>query len=164
MKVPHILIAGWPVVLAGGNALAAESLLHCPRQTTGGAKAGRAELVRDVEQVLMVLAWREQAVAADPGVVVQRHESEHFGFDEHDRFRWRSGRQRLGNAAERAVVSGRCVLHVDMVGKGGSCGQHRGRTTLTRQDQTCCRRPDQSQSIRHMGYQGHEGRLSVRAG
>ncbi len=38
MKVPHILIAGWPVVLARRNALALERIAHGLRQTTRGAK------------------------------------------------------------------------------------------------------------------------------
>ena len=38
MKVPHILIAGWPVVLASGDSFASECMLHSVRQATRGTE------------------------------------------------------------------------------------------------------------------------------
>ena len=52
MVVPHILIAGWTVVLASGDAFTAEGIPHRVRQATRGTKEVAAKVVRDVQHVL----------------------------------------------------------------------------------------------------------------
>lgn len=111
MVVPHILIAGRPVVLARGDAFAAEGRQHRVRQAPRGAEDLVAQVVRHVQHVLVVVTRDHQAVALDAGVVVRRHQGEHVGIhQDNGRFRCRRG-QRGGDTAERTVVPGGSVLH-----------------------------------------------------
>lgn len=79
MKVPHILIAGRPVVLARGDSFTLERILHGARQATRGTKEIVAKAIRDVQYVLVVAPRNHQAVAFYSGVVMRRNESEHVG-------------------------------------------------------------------------------------
>ena len=54
MVVPNILVTGWPVVLARGDALTTKGLAHGVRQATRGAKEVVAQVVRDIQHVLIV--------------------------------------------------------------------------------------------------------------
>jgi len=111
MVVPHILIAGRPVVLARGDAFAAEGGQHRVRQAPRGAEDLVAQVVRHVQHVLVVATRDHQAVAVDAGVVVRRHQGVHVGIhQDNGRFRRRRG-QRGGDTAERTVVPGGSVLH-----------------------------------------------------
>jgi len=79
MKVPHILIAGWPVVLASGDSLTLESTPHSVSQATRGTKEVTAKVVRYVQHVLIVAPRHHQAVAFYSSVMVKRNESEYVG-------------------------------------------------------------------------------------
>lgn len=109
--VPHILVAGRPVVLPGRDAFAAEDNAHRLRQPPRGPEDLHTQIVGNVEYVLMMASRNHQAVAADPRLVVQRHEREHIGIDQHNgRLRIRRRKHRR-NGAERARIAGWCVLH-----------------------------------------------------
>lgn len=79
MVVPYILIAGWTVVLASGDAFTPEGILHRVRQATRGTKEVAAKVVRYVQHVLIVAPRYHQAVALYSSVVVSRHQGEHVG-------------------------------------------------------------------------------------
>jgi hypothetical protein len=79
MVVPHILIAGWSVVLASGDAFTPEGIPHSVRQATRGTKEIAAKVVRDVQHVLIVAPRYHQAVAFYFSVVMSRNQSEHIG-------------------------------------------------------------------------------------
>lgn len=79
MVVPYILVAGWPVVLASGDAFTTEGVQHGVRQATRGTKEVAAKVVRDVQHVLMVAPGYHQAVAFYSSVVVSRNQGEHVG-------------------------------------------------------------------------------------
>ncbi len=79
MEMPHVLIAGWPVVLASGDSFTTEGIPHSVRQATRGAKEFAAKVVRDVQHVLIVAPGYHQAVTFYSGVVVSRDQSEHVG-------------------------------------------------------------------------------------
>jgi len=83
MEVPHILIAGRPVVLARGDALALENVLHGPRQVPRGAKEIGTETVRNIQHVLAVRPGNHQVVALDSRIVVRRYEGKHVLIDQH---------------------------------------------------------------------------------
>lgn len=109
--MPHILIAGRPVVLARGDAFAAEGRQHRLRQAPRGVEDLAAQFVRHVQHVLVVATWDHQAVALDAGVVVRRHQGVNVGiYQDNGRFRRRRG-QRGGDTAERTVVAWGSVLH-----------------------------------------------------
>lgn len=113
MKVPHILIASRAVVLASGNAFAPKRLAHSLRQATGRAKKIAAEVVRDVQHVLVVAPRHHQAVAFYSSVMMRGNQGEHVGIhQDNSRFRSRQ-RKRLGNTAEGTFVTWRSVLHED---------------------------------------------------
>ena len=111
MKMPDVLIAGWPVVLAGGDAFTPENIPHGVRQVTRSPKEVVAKIVRDVQYVLIVASRDHQAVAFYSGVVVRRNESKHVGIYKDDGCFWSRRRQRLRNSAERTLVPGWSVLH-----------------------------------------------------
>ena len=77
MKVPHILIAGWPIVLTSGNSLTPEGNPHSVRKTARGTKEFVAKVVRDVEHVFVVAPRYHQAIAFYSSVVVGRNQREH---------------------------------------------------------------------------------------
>ena len=79
MVVPHILIAGWPVVLASGNSFTPESIPHGLCQATRGTEEVAAKVVRDVQHVLVVAPRHHQAIAFYSSVVVSRNQREHVG-------------------------------------------------------------------------------------
>lgn len=79
MKVPHILIAGWPVVLTSGDSFTPEGIAHSVRQATRGTKEVATKVVRDVQHVLIVAPRYHQAVAFYSSVVVRRNQGEHVG-------------------------------------------------------------------------------------
>lgn len=76
MVVPHVLITGWTVVLASGDSLTPEGIPHGVRQAARGTKEVAAEVVRDVQHVLIVASRYHQAVALYSRVVVSRNQSE----------------------------------------------------------------------------------------
>lgn len=111
MVVPHILVAGRPVVLAGGDSFATEGVAHRKCQAARSPEELAAKVVRDVQQVLVVSPGNYQAVALYPRVMMGRNQRENIGIDQDDG-RFRSGRwKRSGDTAERTFVSGRGVLH-----------------------------------------------------
>jgi len=79
MVVPHILIAGWTVVLASGDSFTPEGIPHSLCQATRGTKEVATKVVRDVQHVLIVAPRHHQAVAFYSSVVVSRNQSEHVG-------------------------------------------------------------------------------------
>jgi hypothetical protein len=79
MVVPHILIAGWPVVLASRYSFATEGFPHGVRYATRGTKEVAAKVVGDVQHVLIVAPRHHQAVAFYSSVVMSRNQSEHVG-------------------------------------------------------------------------------------
>lgn len=79
MVVPHILIAGWPVVLASGDSFTTEGIPHSVRQATRGTKEVVAKVVRNIQQVLIVAPRYHQTIAFYSSVVVSRNQSEHVG-------------------------------------------------------------------------------------
>lgn len=111
MDVPDILIASWPVVLTSRNALAQESCLHGVRQATRGTKKVTAKAIREIKHVLIVSARHYQAVAFYSSVMVRRNQNEHVGIDQDNGCLWSRRWKCFGNAAERALVSGRSILH-----------------------------------------------------
>jgi hypothetical protein len=54
MKVPYILIASWPVVLASGDAFTPEGIPHCLRQTSRGPKEIASEHFWDVQKIFIM--------------------------------------------------------------------------------------------------------------
>lgn len=82
MVVPHILVARWPVVLASGNSFTPQSIPHSVCQATRGVKEVAAQVVRDIQHVLIVAPRYHQAVAFNPSVVVGGHQGEHVGIHE----------------------------------------------------------------------------------
>jgi len=109
--VPNVLVAGWPVVLAGRDTLAPKSSLHGLRQTARDAENIGAECVGYVEDIFVVASWCNQAVAFDGSVLVQRNEGKNLRLLQDDsRFRWWSW-QRHRQSAERTIVVGWSVLH-----------------------------------------------------
>ena len=111
MKVPHILIAGWPVVLTSGDSFTLEDIPHSVRQATRGTEEVAAKVVRDVQHVLIVAPRHHQAVAFYSSVVVSRNESEHIGVHQDNGCFWSRRRERLSNGAERTRISGWSMLH-----------------------------------------------------
>lgn len=79
MVVPHILITGRTVVLASGDSLAPKGIPHSVRQVSRGTKEVAAEIVRDVQHVLIVAPRYHQAVTFYSTVVVSRDQGEHVG-------------------------------------------------------------------------------------
>lgn len=79
MVVPHILVAGWAVVLARGDSLTPESIPHSLCQSARCTKEVAAKVVRDVQHVLIVAPRHHQAIAFYSSVVVRRNQSEHVG-------------------------------------------------------------------------------------
>lgn len=105
MKVPHILIPGWPIVLARGDSFAAEGIPHGVRQTTRGTEEVVSKVVGYIKHVLVMEPGNYQAVAFYSSVVVERNKGEHVGIhQDHGCFR-SERRKRLCNAAERTRVS-----------------------------------------------------------
>jgi len=111
MKVPHILIAGWPIVLASGDSFTPEGISHSLCQATRGTKDVGAKGVRDVQNVLIVASGDHQAVAFYSTVVVSRNQSEHVGIHKDNGCFWCRRRKRLSNTAERTLVPGGSILH-----------------------------------------------------
>lgn len=88
MKVPDILIAGWPVVLASGDAFTPEGISHGVRQVTRGTEEVVAKVVRHVQHILIVAPRHHRAVAFYSSIVVSRYESEHVGFHQNNGCLW----------------------------------------------------------------------------
>ena len=84
MVVPHILVAGRPIVLASGDSFATEGIPHGVRQAARGTKEVAAKIVRDVQHVLIVASGYHQTVAFYFSVVVSRNQSEHVGIHQDD--------------------------------------------------------------------------------
>ena len=81
--VPDILIAGRPIVLAGGDAFAAKCDPHGLRKAARRAKEFGAETLRNVEHVLVVTPGNHQTIASDAGVMVSRNQSEDVLIHQH---------------------------------------------------------------------------------
>jgi len=77
MVVPHILIAGWSIVLASGDSFTTKGTLHSMSYATRGTKEVVAEVVRYVQHVLIVAPRHHQTVALNSTVVVSRNQGEH---------------------------------------------------------------------------------------
>ncbi len=88
MKMPHILVAGRSVVLASGDTFTPEGIPHGVRQVTRGSKEVAAEIVRDVEHVLVMAPRHHQTVAFYSSVVMSGNESENVGIHQDDRCFW----------------------------------------------------------------------------
>jgi hypothetical protein len=79
MVVPYVLIAGWPVVLAGGDSFTSEGIPHSLCQAARGTKEVAAKVVRDVQYVLIVIPRYHQTVALYSGVVMSWNQGEYVG-------------------------------------------------------------------------------------
>ncbi len=120
MVMPDVLIASRSIVLTRGDALAIECIQQRVRDQTGRAKERCAEVIGNLQNVFVVSSRSDQAVAADPGVMVKRYEGENSRFHQDDRRVTTRLIKRGGQVAERALVIVRRVSHVAQVITAGS--------------------------------------------
>ncbi|HEY6645130.1 MAG TPA: hypothetical protein VIZ63_23575 [Povalibacter sp.] len=78
MEVPHVLIAGRPIVLTRGDALTPKCLPHRARYKTGRSKEVTAKVIRNFQHVLVMKPRCDQAIAPQTSVVMQRNKAKHI--------------------------------------------------------------------------------------
>jgi hypothetical protein len=111
MVVPHILISGGTIMLTRGDALTAKCFPHRIRNQASCPKEVTAQLVGNVQRILVMDPRDNEAVAPNSCVVMQRNERKNARLNQNDCRSWTLTLQSLRQVAERTLVASRRVLH-----------------------------------------------------